>query len=81
MEKRLKVNGFIEYPEGADLPALGEKVTATIVGEVTADGTKRTKYADGKIATTVTHTVTMDSDSSKVTHVEEADESQESLAV
>lgn len=78
-EKRLKVTGYISYPEGGELPALGDIVHAKIVGEVTEDGTKRTKKANGDITTTITHTATMDSDKCSVTKVLPAEDGQEQL--
>ncbi len=39
MQKRLQVSGTIEFPVGAELPALGERVTvAQFTGEVVSLG-------------------------------------------
>jgi hypothetical protein len=44
MLKRVQINGFIEIPEGSELPELGEWVTiGEFKAEVTADGREKQK--------------------------------------
>lgn len=61
----------IAYPEGADLPERGKKVTATIVGIVREVDVKDKVYEDGKTKQILKNTVVLLADECVVKKVED----------
>jgi hypothetical protein len=70
-QKRLKVTGFIEVPDGADLPGLGFTVDFKGTGEITGEGTQLTRKANGDTTIVETNVITVDTKHSSIGHITE----------
>ncbi len=64
MEKRIKVSGYIDLPEGAELPAIGSKIYGSFVAEVDGDHRDRRKRRGGEVKIVRTAPATMTEESS-----------------
>ena len=63
MEKRIKISGYIDLAEGAELPAMGSKIYASVVAEVDGDHRDRRKRRGGEVKIVRTAPATMTEDS------------------